>query len=259
MRGTVTRRDFLKFSGTAFAVIAIMPSAVLASEPGIPVLMYHDIGNRTDEYYTVSPALFASQMEWLYSNGFRAILPSEAGALNEAEAGRSVIITFDDGLASFMEFAFPLLREYDFKAVMNIVAAYMGTAMENGWGKPLLSWDECRHLDASGLVEFGCHTYDLHAFTRSAASVSIGDLKKDLKKFREVYRKELGKDPEILAWPYDLHNDRAIEAAKQAGFKYIFTSKPGRLSASGPYDAISRMNVNNEYDMAALRRLMKGM
>ena len=79
---SLTRRAFLKLSG---AVVASLPFTryVAAAGVNVPVLMYHDISHQQREEETVSPALFAAQMEWLYGSGYRAISFDELRSLTE--------------------------------------------------------------------------------------------------------------------------------------------------------------------------------
>jgi peptidoglycan/xylan/chitin deacetylase (PgdA/CDA1 family) len=153
--------------------------------------MYHDIGTASHEYETVAPAQFAAQMEWLYSAGYDAVSLAELGALFARNAGKVVIITVDDGHASFMDYAFYQLREYGFKATVSVVGKYVGGYTHEN--HPRLSWDECRYLRKSGLVEIGCHTYDLHdRQERSSPAASLDafneKLEQDLLRFQGSMR-----------------------------------------------------------------------
>jgi len=220
---SLTRRAFLKLSGAAVASLPFIRHAAAAGV-NVPVLMYHDISHQQREEETVSPALFAAQMEWLYGAGYRAISFAELGSLTEEKAKRAVIITFDDGYASFMDYAYPLFTEYAFKSTINLIGSLQGG------GEPLLSWDECRFLVQDGLVEIGCHTYDLHRWRgdlpRSEALASFNEhLPQDLARFQQVYARELGRRAKVLAWPYGIYDDTSIKIARQAGFDMILSSR----------------------------------
>jgi peptidoglycan/xylan/chitin deacetylase (PgdA/CDA1 family) len=256
---TLTRREFLKL-GSAAVVLLAVSERLTAGVVAIPVLMYHDVSYQTRELETVSPHDFAAQMEWLYGAGFRAVSFDELSTLDDDIAQRAVLITFDDGYASFMDTAGPLLMEYGFHATINIVGKHMGGFVSGQ--DPRLSWDECRMLVTGGLVEIGCHSYGLHHWygniPRTSAIAALNEqLAQDLMNFQEVYGKELGRHARVLAWPYGIHDSRSIEIAKQAGFHYILSSESGYLVRGGNRDRIPRLTITGDTRLRQFREIVE--
>lgn len=252
---SLTRRAFLKLSG---AVVASLPFTryVAAAGANVPVLMYHDISHQQREEETVSPALFAAQMEWLYGAGYRAISFDELGSLTEEKAKRAVIITFDDGYASFMDYAYPLFADYAFKSTINLIGSLAGAEA------PLLSWDECRFLVQSGLVEIGCHTYGLHYWQRNASRTKAlaefnERLPQDLSRFQEVYAKELGRRAKVLAWPYGIYDDTSIKIARQEGFDILLSSRHRYFGLNDSRADIPRFTINNNAPLPLFRTILE--
>jgi len=254
---TLTRRSFHKLCGLA-ALFLALPRMSRAASAGIPVLLYHDISNEFTDEYTISPSDFAAQMEWLYENGYRAEALAGIGA-GHALPKRSVAITFDDGYASFMDYAFPLLRQYGFKATINVIGEYAGACLEMEGRRPMLSWDEYRHLAGSGLIDIGCHTYGLHRYIhRGVTGVADHVLADDLRLFKETMHKETGQYPEVLAWPYGLYTQRSISIAAESGFRRILTSRRGLFEPGGNPLEIPRQMVSGKIDLVSFRRLIGG-
>lgn len=252
----LTRRSFLKLSGAAIAFLS-MGENLFAKGGAIPVLLYHDISDEFRDGYTIPPSLFSAQMEWLYSNGYRTLSFKEIGTFMEKSGEKVVIITFDDGYASFMDYAFPLFKEYNFKATINIIGQPVGSFIRLGGNRPLLSWDEYRYLKKSGLVDLGCHTYNLHSGS-GALAVSEKELENDLLFFQEVIKKETGSDTEILAWPYGKYNKKSVKIARKAGFKYLLTSNEGHLNKESNLDEIPRLNLNDRFDLVSFQQYIRG-
>lgn len=257
MKLPLTRRAFLKLGASAALIFAIKPGELMAAPVMVPALMYHDIGDAVDGY-TVSPAVFSAEMEWLYSMGWRAVSLSELAGLSDMHRAKAFVITFDDGYASFIDYAFHLFEQYRFKSVINVIGRHAGGHItDNGAQKPMLSWDEYRHLIKSGLVDIGSHTYDLHSYgsgKRSGAlAVPRRVLTEDLLRFQEVIKAETGKPTDILAWPYGLYDKESIGAAAAAGFKYMLTSDEGYIS--GRLDGIPRINIGNGIDLKSFRKI----
>ncbi len=247
----INRREFLLWGGALAAALAV-PHRALGAAGKVPVLLYHDISDDFRDDYTVPPALFAAQMEWLYGNGFRAVPLREVARL--PGDARAVVITFDDGYASFMEYAFPLLREYGFHSTVNVIGEVVGSWLKEGGNRPMLSWDECRHLLRSGGVDIGCHTHGLHRFThRGVLGVPGGRLAEDLGRFLEAYRRETGESTDILAWPYGFTDRERIGIARRAGFRHLLTSRAGDYSGTGDPSGIPRRNIGGGHDIRAFQ------
>ena len=171
-----------------------------------------------------------------------------------------VLITADDGHVSFLDHAFYLLREYGFKATMNIVGRSIGGYVNEN--HPRLSWDECRYLMQSGLVEIGCHTYDLHGQPgRSSTAAAIArfneKLEEDLGLFQQVYKRELGKSADILAWPYGIYDQKSIAIARNAGFKYLLSSDERYVEHESDRSDIPRIVVHNKMDLEKFRGMIE--
>jgi peptidoglycan/xylan/chitin deacetylase (PgdA/CDA1 family) len=259
----MNRRTFLKTTGALIALPLVgktctplvWGTTIARTAVSVPVLLYHDISDQYIDEYTVNAAQFATQMEWLYSNGYQAI--SLSALRRQSIPGRTVVITFDDGYASFMDFAFPLLSNYGFKATINIIGEYSGSYLSFSGNRPMLSWDEYRYLVASGIADLGCHTYKLHIFHhRGAEGVSKETLREDLYLFQKTMVREIGKPSEILAWPYGFYDNSTVTVAAREGFKYMLTSKRGFLDPSGPMNEIPRSNIGGDTDFSTFKSLI---
>lgn len=124
----------------------------------LPVLMYHHVvpdGQPCNEM-TVTAARLEQDLRWLKENGYETVLPRELAA-GEALPEKAVLLTFDDGYRSNYDYAYPLLQKYHAKAAIAVMAF-----MPDNWAPGFLSWDMCREMTASGLVEIGSHGYAVH-------------------------------------------------------------------------------------------------
>ena len=136
----------------------LVPQAAPTGGPAI--LMYHRIADETFDPWglAVSPENFAEQVRWLADN--RRILGLvEFASLHRGKAlpEDGIAITFDDGYASVIEEAAPILEQSDAPATVFISADLIEAGRES-W------WDELRRivlhhpgpsLDAEGTVELG--------------------------------------------------------------------------------------------------------
>lgn len=111
----------------------------------MPVFFYHDVG----------PEPFRRDLEYLRANGYETIgCDGVVARARGASGGAShqVSLTFDDGLKSLYDTAYPLLLEFGFRAVAYIVPAYVG---EPGF----VTWAQCAEMYDSGVVEIQSHSF----------------------------------------------------------------------------------------------------
>lgn len=151
----------------ALALLLVLAGALLWSiydaKGRFTVLEYHDFtgdpAKATD--YTMTTDALRRDLDWLRSHGYTTILPRELAAGRCGDGSplpeKAVLLTFDDGYESNYTLAFPILREYGAKAAISLITARIDAE------KPgFLTWEQCREMAASGLVEFASHTNDLH-------------------------------------------------------------------------------------------------
>jgi peptidoglycan/xylan/chitin deacetylase (PgdA/CDA1 family) len=265
----ITRRSFLKITGVSLASLLVGRNTANAAVVRLPVIMYHDISYDGRDLYTVLPSVFAAQMERLYENGYQTITGTDIERLIRGEFRRPIMITFDDGYASFASYAFPILKRYGFKAVINVIGESAGSYITLGRSRPMLSWDEYRYLAASGVVEVGCHTYGLHQYGYQRNPLAFEEkLPGDLAVFQKRCSQEMDRPAETIAWPYGFYTPKSVEIARQAGFRYIlgsdstFASIPVQAPAGGtlqkmPLPVFPRIAILESCDLGFFVRTLQ--
>ncbi len=165
-----------------------------------------------------------------------------------------MLLTFDDGYASFAEQVLPILKLFDFHAVLAPVTGWVdapaGSTVRYGTEEVprerFLNWDQVREIAASGLVEIASHTHDMHrGLTGNAfgnelpAAVSriwddesrsyeleeayLSRLRQDLTRSRAVIAEQVGKAPRAIVWPYGAYNRPGMEIARDLGMEISLT------------------------------------
>ena len=121
----------------------------------------------------VSSRVLTQFFDWLKGTGWTVVsLDDIAAAATGARRlpDKAILLSFDDGYRSIYTRVFPLLKAYRYPAVAALVGSWMeerpdGTVLYGDSVVPrsdFISWDEAREMQASGLVEFASHSYDLH-------------------------------------------------------------------------------------------------
>ncbi len=232
---------------------AVPANPISASNHKLYILMYHRIveGDAKDlNDWTTTTELLRKDLQWLLDNGYVCYLPSVLAA-GAPLAERSVLITFDDGYEDNYRLAFPLLQEYGMKAVISLMCGPVERGEEG-----FLTWDMCREMAVSGLIEFGSHTYDLHDGIPDKTPDGILRLKDeekdaylvrvgaDLRKSVELLQRETGRKPVFLAYPHGLRDAWAADLVKQT-FAMTVTTRHGAADTANGLYGLPRCNINS--------------
>ena len=206
------------------------------------VLAFHDVRTQVRASFATDPdesavdeTTLAGLFGWLQANGWQ---PVSLEQIVRARAGgvplprQAVLLTFDDGYASAYTKVFPLLRQFNYPAVMSLVTRWMevpaGGPVPYGNAtvarERFLSWAQAREMARSGLVEFASHSHDLHrgvpgnpqgnllpaatTHTWNAAQRRYEDsaawtrrVEADLRQSRVLIERHTARPVRALAWP----------------------------------------------------------
>ena len=184
----------------------------------LPVLMYHAVDD-SHSVLATSPATFAWQMRWLKQNHFQVLTLAEAAHCLKQDLGfpeRAVSITFDDGFESVYRHAFPVLCQYEFPAMVFLVANYVGE--KNNWpGQPagvkaglLANWDQILEMDRSG-IRFGSHSLSHPRLDL----LSANDLQRQISGSQTIIADRVGHAISWFAYPYGRLTQRVVDTVRQ--------------------------------------------
>lgn len=239
-------------------LLMFLAMPVMASEPAYRVIAYHDVrddvaGDYDPDQYAVSTNNLIAQFTWLRDNGFQ---PVSFDQIIDAREGRrplpenAVLLTFDDGLISFYTRVFPLLKVFNYPAVISVVTSWIETdrivkyAGENRSRDGFVTWKQLQEIQESGLVEIASHSHDLHkgihgnpqnnlqpaAVTRlydgenyENEAAYLDRLDADLEMSAATILRNTGRSPRIMAWPYGALNDAAAAVAAKHGMRTSLT------------------------------------
>ena len=198
----------------------------------IPIITYHEIGEHSSPLITSCDS-FKAHLEAFAQAGYRTIdLAQLKGLLGSPEPlpQDCIVLTFDDGYKSFLERAYPLLRQYGFCATVYLVSDYCG--IDNQWpGQsasapklPLMSFDEVRSV-VGEVVKIGCHTRSHSVLTRASKT----ELEQELIVSKQIIEEALGQPIDDFAYPYGVTDKHVTEMARV----HYKTGVTTRLGTSG--------------------------
>lgn len=256
-------------------LIALSGCASSESAPKIPVLMYHHISENEQDWSnaTISPEKFKEDMLYIKTLGFETILSEDL--VNFKEKGtplptKPIMITFDDGYRSNYTYAFPILKELNMKATINVIVSTVGrdTSLEGTPITPHFSWVEAKEMMDSDLIDIGHHTYDLHlpgngkygkgvAMLKDESMESyIARLKTDLLLGEREIVEHLGKKPIVFAYPYGVFTEASEDVLKELGYNVTLTVQNGASTIGENFYLLKRINMPQSKESPVLMKTL---
>lgn len=225
--------------------------------PEFQVIAYHDVRDYVQELvdpdqYAISTRHLIDHFTWLRSNGFTPVSVSDLLAAQRGEMQlpeKAVLLTFDDGLRSVYTHVFPLLRLFEYPAVISVVTSWISGESQPSDGayantSEFVTWEELKEMSESGLVEVATHSHNLHAGvlantqgnTQPAAVTRgylgsryettdeyIARVRSDLEHSVSLIYDNVGVRPRVMTWPYGAYNEPLVGLADELGMPITLT------------------------------------
>ena len=231
----------------------------------VPVVMYHRVINKSENEGMhgtyIYENIFREHMKYLKDNNFSVITFEDLnniGWRNRFDKNKKyIIITFDDGYVDNYELAFPILKEFNFKATIFL----MGESTYNEWDVkadgeksfPLMSVEMIKEMQDYG-IEFGAHTFNhpkLNKLSNDEIKYQIVDVKKPLEE-------KIGREIITFAYPYGILNDYAKKMVEEAGYTFGVATDSGSVCLSNDLYQIRRIAIFPNTNLFSFKRKVKG-
>lgn len=186
----------------------------------VPVLMYHEVGDVNNNNY-VRRSEFEAQLNWLAENGYHAVTLGQVYKhINDFAPlpPKPVVITFDDGYATFHSIVVPTLRQHGFTATAFITTGLIGR-------KEHMTWDQVAELPNLG-IEIGAHSVthpDLRTVSGARLTREVAEAKRELEE-------RTGARVDFFCYPAGKYNDQTPGAVKTAGYLGAVTTEYGPVT-----------------------------
>jgi peptidoglycan/xylan/chitin deacetylase (PgdA/CDA1 family) len=193
----------------------------------IPILTYHRFAQDCPSPLCMPAAAFRAQMRYLKDNRYHVLTADELLAFVQHRRPlppRSVLITIDDGYRSVYEIAYPILREFDFSAVLFIYTELIDVS-------PIaLTWNQLAEMRRNGFA-VGSHTIRHSDLTLPREGESGAEfaarVENELVGSKQVLDRRLGQDTWLLAYPYGNYDPKVVASSQRAGYKLAMSVKRG--------------------------------
>ncbi len=115
--------------------------------------MYHRFNESKYPSTNIELDVFKKQLEIIENEGIKFIHPKDfKNSLSGQKTNRKILLTIDDGLLSFYENAWPILKKKKIPFIL-----FVNTKNVNSYN--YMNWDQIKELYQSGIVEIGNHSH----------------------------------------------------------------------------------------------------
>lgn len=225
-----------------------LPEPVPAPSPrthhGVPLLMYHEVGDGPNSLY-VREAELKAQVAELAAQGYKTVSLDQVERhfkSGEPLPEKPIVLTFDDGYASTFSRAAPILAAHGFTGTVFVITDFVG---QPGY----LTWDQVRQLAAAGW-EVGSHTVSHPDLTKLSSKL----LERQLTVSKTVLEEQLQRPVRAFCYPSGRQNAAVAAAVARAGYEVAVTTESGPATSQQSALLWRRLRVNRGESAQALAR-----
>ena len=231
----------------------------------IPVIMYHRVINSAKNEGVhgtyIYEDIFRAHMKYLKENNYTVITFKDLNELswrNRFNANKKyIILTFDDGYVDNYELAFPILKEFGFKATIFLMAE----STYNEWDVkdsneiifPLMSKEMIKEMQDYG-IEFGAHTFNHPKINK----ISEQEIEYQIRDSKKILEDKIGNEIITFAYPYGILNDYAKKIAEDTGYTFALATDSGSVCLSDDLYQIRRIAIFPNTNLRSFKRKVKG-
>lgn len=229
-------------------------------------LMYHHING---DKYSNDLETFEKHLKYLIQN-YNFVIPGDSLDIKQ----NNVCLTFDDAYYDFYHYVFPLLKQYNLKALLAVPTGLISYST-NASTKQRLSlrhediykdknyqkfgtfctWDELKEMSDSGLVIIASHSHK----HKDLSHANI-DLYQEIVISKKILEKNLDKTINSFILPFGRYNKESLSLLKQH-YHYIFKVGQGiNTNFNGVNGLIYRIDaddMSNIENLFSLKKILK--
>ena len=225
------------------------------------IFCYHGLVDKVRYPGTqITPAAFEAQMKELKDRGITVIGMQDLLAWKRGEKNippRCAVVTFDDGLKSQYEVAWPIMKKFGYTFTMFIYTEGVRGGLFGGG--EAITWEQLADLRDNG-IDIEAHSAT-HQDLREGHPVTIRqpDGKKERKKLsgpeyeqflqnelvgcKTLLEQRLGIKVNCFAVPYGFYNEHVKEIARNNGYEAMFTVYGQPITWTSPMNALGRWAI----------------
>lgn len=225
--------------------------------PLVRVIVFHDVLDT--EWFAHSIATLCTR--------YHVLTPADFLAVKFDTTRINVLITFDDGYASWVETCLPILEKNKVKALFFVNSGLLDVESEEekttyvrerlllSKSHRTLTWDGARALTRAGHT-VGGHTRSHTRLSELPVAMQEAEIKDDKARLTEVLDSEVA----TFAYPFGSHGDYTedtMRLTREVGYTHAFTTNGTFADVRNPH-ALSRLCIEDNLSPRALSWWVEG-
>ena len=210
--------------------------------------MYHRFDESKYPSTNIQLDVFKEQLQIIEQENIKFVHPKDfKQSLSQDKDKRKILLTIDDGLLSFYENAWPILREKKIPFILFVNTREVGAYN-------YMNWSQISELNKFSQVEIGNHSHSHEYLVEENPEVIQDDILKSIK----IFKDKLGKNSEFFSYPFGEYSLAFKKIIKDLGFKYAFGQHSGVIDETKDFWELPRFPINEKYgEKERFKTLMK--
>ena len=199
--------------------------------------MYHRFNESKYPSTNIQLDVFKEQLKIIENEGIQFINPrSFKKNLSQNKKERKILLTIDDGLLSFYQNAWPILKEKKIPFILFVNTREVGSFN-------YMNWNQILELHKADHVEIGNHSHSHEYLVDESPEI----IKNDILKSIEIFNKKLGKNSNFFSYPFGEYSQEFKKIIKELGFDYAFGQHSGVIDETKDLWELPRFPINEKY------------
>jgi len=210
--------------------------------------MYHRFNESKYPSTNIKLEIFKEQLKIIENEGIKFINPYNfEESLSKEKNERKLLLTIDDGLLSFYENAWPILKKKKIPFILFVNTREVGSYN-------YMNWDQIVELHNAENVEIGNHSHS-HEYLVDESPETI---KNDILKSIKIFNDKLGMQSKFFSYPFGEYSEEFKKIIKELGFSYAFGQHSGVIDETKDLWELPRFPINEKYgELSRFKTLMK--
>ena len=215
---------------------------------GVISIMYHRFNENKYPSTNIQIDVFKEQLKVIEREKIKFIHPKNfEKSLLENKDQRKILFTVDDGLLSFYQNAWPILKKKKIPFILFVNTREVGSYN-------YMNWEQILELYKDENVEIGNHSHS-HDYLVEENPETI---KKDIVKSINIFEDKLGQNSKFFSYPFGEYSLEFKKIIKDLGFKYAFGQHSGVIDETKDLLELPRFPINEKYgEIKRFSTLMK--
>jgi len=237
------------------AAFAAAAAPAIAARASVSVLCYHTfLDKKKMDPYCFTVGELSSHIAQLKKQGFRFV------SIGDVVSGRitgtnNVLVTIDDGNRSVYEAFQKVFKPNGIRPLLGIYPNIIDKK------KYALTWDQLSYLANNG-CDIAAHGYFHEKINQELKDKRPAVFNMEIFKSKQVLEEKLNRRITVFLYPFGLKTEAGMAALKEAGYRYAFTIKRGKIDlpvvtgGDRPFELPRYMVTRTTWNIC-LNRLMK--